>query len=68
MSLSDAQGAFQDNLRRLTGADGVLSDPIAWNLNKGLLELTLAVQKLQSEMDIVQRELRSVQGDVRSIK
>ena len=57
MSYYDAQRCFQENLQLLGDLDG---DPLSWNLNQGLYDLTAAlesdIQKIHTLLLLLTRD------------
>lgn len=53
-----AQRCFTENLQRLEGPAGQPTDPVAWNLNQGLLDLARAIAQLQFDVQQLQHDLR----------
>lgn len=61
-----AQKCFNENLA-LIGRDhtGTPKDPLAWNLNQGLLDLARALQQLQRDVSDLQQKVNYIQAHTR---
>jgi hypothetical protein len=56
-----AQRCFTENLHLIGKTPaGSPQDPIAWNLNQGLLDLAREIAKLQSDVQQLQHEMRAM--------
>lgn len=60
-----AERCFTENLRLIgRDASGQPRDPIAWQLNAGLLALTQQVAALQSELEKCRAEIHRMRRDM----
>lgn len=57
----DAAKAFRENLTFVKSK----TDPVMWNLCKGLENLALAVAELESKIDQVERDTHIIKGSIR---